>query len=53
MKKRDFLNGGGLQYQAPILEQWEFAAERGFADSLGDDWGDGSLEDDENDLGGY
>lgn len=48
-RKNIFETGGGLPYTAPQLEQFEITAEQGFAAS----WGDGSLEDNENDLGDY
>lgn len=37
-------------YQAPELEVVETLVEQGFAAS---DWGDGSIDDEENDLGSY
>lgn len=55
MKKQLFLKRGGdlRDYSAPQLELLEITAEQGFVGSLpdDDDWGDGSLKDEWNDLG--
>ena len=52
MNKIEFLRGGDLQpYTAPELDLIEISVEQGF--SLSNDWGDGGLEDNENDLGEY
>ena len=51
MKKDLFSRGGADAYTAPQLELLEIEAEQGFAAS--DVWGDGNLDDEENDLGCY
>lgn len=55
MKKMNLLRGGELlPYLAPEVEQTEICVERGFLLSDGEeDWTDGELDDDSNDLGSY
>lgn len=50
MKREAFLRGGVDAYTAPQLELLEIEAELGFAGS-DNGWGDGSLDDDWEDLG--
>lgn len=56
MNKQQFLRGGErLPYSAPEMELVAVDVEQGFAltGGEGDDWGDGSLGDNDNDLGDY